>query len=62
MGLANWVCVGLLIFGVVLFLYGANFYNAGVGWAGAYLFLVGAVGLLALYIYRELTKKSSQNP
>jgi len=62
MDLANWACVGLLICGIILFLYGANFYNAAVGWAGAYLFLIGAIGLLALYIYGELTKKNPQNP
>ena len=62
MDLANWAWVGLLICGIILFLYGANFYNAVVGWAGVYLFLIGVIGLLALYIYGELTKKTPQNP
>ena len=55
----NWACIGLLILGFVLFLYGANYYDAAVGYTGIFLFVAGVVGLLVLYIYGELTKKSS---
>ena len=57
----NWVCVVLLLVGFVLFLYGANYYNAAVGYGGIFLFVVGVVGLLSMYVYKEMTKKS-QNP
>jgi len=54
----NWVCLGLIVLGVVLFLYGANYYDATVGWAGVYLFTLGILIIIALYVYGELTKKA----
>ena len=62
MSLANWACIALILVGVIVFLYGANFYVGPVGWAGLYLLILGSATLLALYIYGELTKKPSQNP
>jgi hypothetical protein len=53
----NWVCFGIIVLGVVLFLYGANYYDATVGWAGVYLVIIGLLAILVLYIYGELTKK-----
>ena len=53
----DWACLGAVILGFVLFLYGANFYDAVVGWAGVYLFFGGIIAFLVLYIYGELTKK-----
>jgi membrane-bound ClpP family serine protease len=53
----NWVCLGMIVLGVVLFLYGANYYDATVGWAGVYLVIIGLLAILVLYIYGELTKK-----
>jgi len=59
----DWVCLGIIVFGVVLFLYGANYYDAAVGWAGVYLFTLGVLVIIALYVYGELTKKAkAQNP
>jgi membrane-bound ClpP family serine protease len=62
MSLANWVCIFLIVIGIVVFLYGANSYTSTVGWAGLYVLILGAVTLLALYLYGELTKKPTQNP
>jgi hypothetical protein len=53
----NWVCLGMIVLGVVLFLYGANYYDATVGWAGVYLVIIGIIAILVLYVYGELTKK-----
>jgi len=53
----NWVCLGIIVLGVVLFLYGANYYDATVGWAGVYLVIIGLLAILVLYIYGGLTKK-----
>jgi membrane-bound ClpP family serine protease len=53
----NWACIGIIVLGVVLFLYGANYYDATVGWAGVYLVIIGLIAMLVLYIYGELTKK-----
>jgi hypothetical protein len=57
MSWTNWACLGITVLGVILFLYGANYYDAAVGWAGVYLFIAGIVAFLILYIYGELTKK-----
>ncbi len=62
MSLVKWICIVFIVIGIVLFLYGANFYNGIVGWVGLYLFLLGFFTLLVLYIYGELTKKTAQNP
>jgi len=43
--------------GFALFLYGANVFDAVVGWVGVYFFFGGILVFLVLYIYGELTKK-----
>ena len=53
----NWACLGIIVLGVVLFLYGANYYEATVGWSGMFLFIAGILAFLIRYIYNELTKK-----
>ncbi len=57
MSKTDWVCLGAAIIGFVLFLYGANFYEAFVGWIGVYLFFGGIIAYLVIYIYGELTEK-----
>ena len=60
---ANLACLSVTILGVVLFLYGANFYDAVVGWVGVYLLFGGVLAFLALYVYGELSKRTKvQNP
>ncbi len=58
----DWVCVVLMILGIVLFLVGANVWNAVVGWAGVFLFLVGLVALIVFYVYNKLASSPVQNP
>ena len=63
MSWTDWAFLGVVILGFVLFLFGANFYNGVVGWAGVILFFGGIIAFLVLYIYGELTKKEEvQNP
>jgi divalent metal cation (Fe/Co/Zn/Cd) transporter len=62
MELIKWFLVGVAIVGIVLFLYGSNYYDPVVGWVGVGFFAVGIVVFLALYVYGELTKKSVQKP
>ena len=63
MSRTNWACLGVIIFGLVLTLYGANAYDALIGWVGVYLFLGGILAIIVFYIYGELTKKAVvQNP
>jgi membrane-bound ClpP family serine protease len=59
----DWACLGIIILGFVLFLYGANFFNVVIGWVGVYLIIGGILVFLLFYIYNELTKKVEvQNP
>ncbi len=59
----NLACLGIVILGFVLFLYGANFFDAISGWVGVYLIIGGILVFLLFYIYNELTKKVEvQNP
>jgi hypothetical protein len=63
MSRVNLVFLGMVILGVVLFLYGANFYDVVIGWVGVYLMIGGILVFLLFYIYNELTKKVKvQNP
>jgi ABC-type bacteriocin/lantibiotic exporter with double-glycine peptidase domain len=56
-------CLGMVILGFVLFLYGANFFDVVIGWVGVYLIIGGILVFLLFYIYNELTKKvEDQNP
>jgi ABC-type bacteriocin/lantibiotic exporter with double-glycine peptidase domain len=56
-------CLGIVISGFVLFLYGANFFDVVIGWVGVYLIIGGILVFLLFYIYNELTKKVEvQNP
>jgi len=53
----------MAVLGFVLFLYGANFFAAVVGWVGVYLIIGGIMVFLLFYIYNELMKKGEvQNP
>jgi membrane-bound ClpP family serine protease len=56
----DWACIGFIILGIILFLIGANYYNAVVGWLGVLLFLGGILILLGLYVYNVLSKPKPQ--
>jgi hypothetical protein len=51
------VLLFLVILGLVLFLYGANYYYAAVGWTGVGLMAAGFFGYIALKVYEAATKK-----
>jgi hypothetical protein len=57
MSYTDWALLGLFIAGFLLFLYGANAYNAIVGYSGIYLFIGSIAAYLILYIYKEITRK-----
>jgi hypothetical protein len=53
----------LFIVGFLLFLVGANTYNAVIGYSGIYLFIGSIIVYLVVYIYKEISKKKpAQNP
>ncbi len=53
----DWSLLGIFILGFLLFLYGANTYNAVVGYSGVYLFIGSIAAYLVIYIYKEIAKK-----
>jgi hypothetical protein len=53
-------CIGLIILGILLFLYGANYYNSLVGWTGVFLMIGGVIALGALAIYNNLVKRKPE--
>ena len=48
------ICLCLVILGVVLFLYGANYYDALIGWIGAYLIIGGFLVKIVLMVWEIL--------
>jgi hypothetical protein len=55
----DWVCVVLIVLGVVLFLIGANYYNSLVGWLGVFLLVGGTVAMIVMYVYGILSKHAN---
>ncbi len=51
------VCLCVVIMGVVLFLFGANYYDALIGWIGGYLVIAGLLMKIVLTIWKSLKKK-----
>jgi hypothetical protein len=47
------------VVGVVLFLYGANYYNNIVGWAGVFLFFGGIILYILWSVYSYFMNKKS---
>jgi membrane-bound ClpP family serine protease len=63
----NWISFILVIVGIGLFLYGANVYDATIGWSGFYLGIGGILLYVFSYLYIQLRKKEPkeaqiQNP
>ena len=56
--LITFICMILIVVGAVWFLYGANVYNAAIGWAGIGVFIVGWVLIFVVNLstYREKKK------
>ncbi len=61
MSRTDWLCVCLIILGIVLFLVGANVYNGAVGWVGVLLFVGGIAGLILLFVYNMLKNHSKES-
>ena len=61
MSRSDWVCLLLIIMGLALFLYGANMFNAVVGWIGVCFIFGGILVFLILYIYREWIKEKESS-
>jgi len=49
----------LMVVGVVLFLYGSNYYDVIVGWVGVFLVVVGFFTFVTLKLYEKLKKVES---
>jgi len=51
------ICLCVIIIGLVLFLYGANYYDAFIGWTGVSLIIAGFLMKIALTVWESLKKK-----
>lgn len=56
MSWTDWVILGVVTIGFIMFLYGANYYNATVGWAGVTLFIGGIIFYFILFLYKTFKK------
>ncbi|HXX87900.1 MAG TPA: hypothetical protein VEH86_05595 [Candidatus Acidoferrum sp.] len=57
-----WKSIAMLIvflLGIVLFLYGANYYEAVTGWIGVFLIVAAIVAYLVMEVYVILRKRGS---
>jgi hypothetical protein len=54
------VCLLVALLGVILFLYGANYYDALIGWAGIFLIAISFLAWLVLKLYALLRKKDGK--
>jgi len=52
------VVLGIIVLGIILFLYGSNYFDATVGWTGVYLMITGFFVEIVLYAYGKFKKKS----
>ncbi|MDR0471115.1 MAG: hypothetical protein LBH79_05265 [Nitrososphaerota archaeon] len=52
----NWTLLGGFIGGFLLFLYGANYYNAVAGYSGVFLSIGSIATWLIIFAYKELKK------
>jgi hypothetical protein len=50
MKLLSLVCLVIVVLGIVLFLYGSNYYDNTIGWTGIYLFFGGIVAYVLLRV------------
>ena len=53
------ICLFTVALGVILFLYGANYYDVVAGWAGIFLIVIGLVLVLVFRLYDFVGKKAS---
>ena len=53
------VPLAIVIVGIVLFLYGSNYYDAMIGWVGVALVLGGVILEMVLRIYAFMRKREA---
>ena len=54
-------CLVVVILGVFLFLYGANYYNNVAGWSGVYLFFGGIIAYVVLRVFSHPAKGEAKS-
>ncbi len=57
----DWLLLAVFIAGFLLFLVGANTWNAIVGYGGIYMCIGSIAAYIIIYIYHELTKPAVEN-
>jgi hypothetical protein len=54
------VCVCVIVIGIILFLYGANYYNAVIGWTGFSLMIGGFFAEIVFKVCESIRKKGER--
>lgn len=57
MSLKDVVFFAVIILGVILFLYGSNYYDSLTGWTGVFLMVGGVLAEIILGVYESLRKR-----
>jgi membrane-bound ClpP family serine protease len=60
----SWLSLTSVLFvivGLLFFLYGANVYNAFIGWTGFCLSIAGVLLYIVPFLYLQLSKKDTTN-
>lgn len=52
-------CLSVIILGVIMFLYGANYYDASIGWAGVYIVIIGLIARVILIAWDKFGKSDN---
>jgi uncharacterized protein YrrD len=50
-------CLCIVVVGIVLFMYGSNYYDETTGWIGVYLVVAGFFAEIILKVYESLVKR-----
>jgi hypothetical protein len=54
----DFACLCIIVVGIILFLYGSNYYNAVIGWAGVFFIFGGIIAEIILK-YISVRKRKS---
>lgn len=53
----DWACLGAVIAGFILFVLGANYYDAVIGWTGVFIGIAAVATFIVIHVYKEATKE-----
>ncbi|MEM3622176.1 MAG: hypothetical protein QXZ02_03095 [Candidatus Bathyarchaeia archaeon] len=55
----DFACLCIIIVGIILFLYGSNYYDATIGWTGVSFIFGGILAEIILKVYESIIKRKN---